>query len=198
MPFEFWSKNAICHLLPLIPSNSWGPEFPEWPLLLGTWLYLFYMCLRDDRKRESSKMAKAFRYTKKVVFNVGFSVLFLVEQSIIEQAKIRLENKVYIFYLWELLNKTCLYCGPGINSDLPWAGDWPPGCLKPSRCSGSGPWLEGTVACSRCLTVCAARVFFLSLVLQQIFTLFYAAYHLFDSEIHWFSFYDKLVLYNHM
>ena len=44
-------------------------------------------------------MAKAFRYTKKVVFNVGFSVLFLVEQSIIEQAKIRLENNVYIFYL---------------------------------------------------------------------------------------------------
>ena len=142
MPFEFWSKNAICHLLPLIPSNSWGPEFPEWPLLLGTWLYLFYMCLRDDRKRESSKMAKAFRYTKKVVFNVGFSVLFLMEQSIIEQAKISLENTVYIFYLWELLNKTCLYYGPGINSDLPWTGDWPPGCLKPSRCSGSGPWLE--------------------------------------------------------
>ena len=181
-----------------IPSNNWGPELPEWPLLLGTWLYLFYMCLRDDRKRESSKMAKAFRYTKKVVFNVGLSVLFLMEQSIIERAKISLENTVYFCYLWELLIKICLYYGPGINSDLPWAGDWPPGCLKPSRCSGSGPWLEGTVACSRCLTVCAARVFFLSLVLQQIFTLFYAAYHLFDSEIHWFSFYDKLVLYNHM
>ena len=44
-------------------------------------------------------MAKAFRYTKKVVFNVGLSVLFLMEQSIIEQAKITLENTVYIFYL---------------------------------------------------------------------------------------------------
>ena len=86
-------------------------------------------------------MAKAFRYTKKVVFNVGLSVLFLMEQSIIEQAKISLGNTVYIFYLWEILNKTCLYYGPGINSDLPWTGDWPPGCLKPSRCSGSGPWL---------------------------------------------------------
>ena len=126
-----------------IPSNNWGPELPEWPLLLGTWLYLFYMCLRDDRKRESSKMAKAFRYTKKVVFNVGLSVLFLMEQSIIEQAKISLENTVYIFYLWELLNKTCLYYGPGITSDLPWTGDWLPGCLKPSQCSGSGPVIGG-------------------------------------------------------
>ena len=42
-------------------------------------------------------MAKAFRYTKRVVFNVGLSVLFLVEQSIIERAKISLENN--IFYL---------------------------------------------------------------------------------------------------
>ena len=42
-------------------------------------------------------MAKAFRYTKKVVFNVGLSVLFLMEQSIIEWAKISLENN--IFYL---------------------------------------------------------------------------------------------------
>ena len=141
-PKCLWSSGAKMLSATFIPSNDWGPELPEWPLLLGTWLYLFYMCLRDDRKRESSKMAKAFRYTKKVVFNVGFSVLFLVEQSIIEQAKIRLENKVYIFYLWELLNKTCLYYGPGITSDLPWTGDWPPGCLKPSRCSGSGPWLE--------------------------------------------------------
>ena len=57
------------------------------------------MCIRDDRKRESSKMAKAFRYTEKVVFNVGLSVLSLVEQSIIEQAKISFENKVCIFYL---------------------------------------------------------------------------------------------------
>ena len=57
------------------------------------------MCIRDDRKRESSKMAKAFRYTKKVVFNVGLSVLFLVERSIIEQARISFENKVCIFYL---------------------------------------------------------------------------------------------------
>ena len=66
-------------------------------------------------------MAKAFRYTEKVVFNVGLSVLFLVEQSIIERAKISLENN--IFYLRELLNQTCLYYGPGINSDLPWTGD---------------------------------------------------------------------------
>ena len=44
-------------------------------------------------------MAKAFRYTEKVVFNVGLSVLPLVEQSIIEQAKISFENKVCIFYL---------------------------------------------------------------------------------------------------
>ena len=57
------------------------------------------MCIRDDRKRESSKMAKAFRYTEKVVFNVGLSVLSLVEQSIIEQAKISFENKACIFYL---------------------------------------------------------------------------------------------------
>ena len=62
-------------------------------------MYLFYMCLRDDRKRESSKMAKAFRYTEKVVSNVGLSVLFLVERSIIEQARIRFENKGYVFYL---------------------------------------------------------------------------------------------------
>ena len=60
------------------------------------------------------------------------------------------------------------------------------------------PVTEGTAACSPHFTVCAARVLFLSLALQQIFTLFYTAYHLFDSEIHWFSFYDKLVLYNHM
>ena len=93
------------------------------------------MCLRDDRKRESSKMAKAFRYTEKVVFNVGLSVLFLVERSIIEQARIRFENKAYIFYLWEMLIRICLYYGPGMNSDLPWAGNWCPGCLKPSKCS---------------------------------------------------------------
>ena len=44
-------------------------------------------------------MAKAFRYTEKVVFNVGLSVLLLVERSIIEQARIHSENKVCIFYL---------------------------------------------------------------------------------------------------
>ena len=55
---------------------------------------IYFTCLRDDRKRESSKIAKAFRYTKKVVFNVGLSVLFLMEQSIIEQAKISLENNI--------------------------------------------------------------------------------------------------------
>ena len=88
-------------------------------------------------------MAKAFRYTKRVVFNVGLSVLFLVEQSIIEQAKISLENTVCIFYLWEILNKTCLYYGPGINSDVPWTGDWLPGCLKPSKHSGNVPVTGG-------------------------------------------------------
>ena len=139
-------------------------------------------------------MAKAFRYTKKVIFNVGLSVLLLMEQSIIERAKISLENN--IFYLWEILFKTCLYYGPGINSDLPWTGDWLPGCLKPSQCSGSGPVPGGTAASSRRLTVCAARVLFLSLGLQQIFTLFYAAYHLFDSEIHWLGFYNKLAMYS--
>ena len=44
-------------------------------------------------------MAKAFRYTKKVIFNVGLSVLLLMEQSIIERAKISLENTVYFCYL---------------------------------------------------------------------------------------------------
>ena len=111
--------------------SCWGPDC------------IYFTCVRDDRKRESSKMAKAFRYTKRVVFNVGLSVLFLMEQSIIERAKISLENTVYIFYLWEILNKTCLYYGPGINSDLPWTGDWPPGCLKPSQCSGNGPVTGG-------------------------------------------------------
>lgn len=48
-------------------------------------------------------MAKAFRYTKKVVLNVGLSVLFLMEQPIIEQAKISLETKVYIFFPSEIL-----------------------------------------------------------------------------------------------
>ena len=86
-------------------------------------------------------MAKAFRYNKRVVFNVGLSVLFLMEQSIIERAKISLENN--IFYLWELLNKTYFYYGPGINSDLPWTGDWLPGCLKPSQCSGNDPVTGG-------------------------------------------------------
>ena len=70
--------------------------------------------------------------------------------------------------------------------------------LNPASVQGMTQRLEGTAACSPRFTVCAARVLFLSLALQQIFTLFYAAYHLFDSEIHWFSFYDKLVLYNHM
>ena len=88
-------------------------------------------------------MAKAFRYTKRVVFNVGLSVLFSVEQSIMERAKVSLENTVCIFYLWELLIKTCLYYGPGINSDLPWTGDWLPGCLKPSQCSGNDPVTGG-------------------------------------------------------
>jgi hypothetical protein len=123
-----------------IPRNDWDPELPEWPLLRGLDC-IYFTCLRDDSKRESSKMAKAFRYTKRVVFNVGLSVLFLVEQSIIERAKISLENN--IFYLWELLNKTCLYYGPGINSDLPWTGDWLPGCLKPSKHSGNDPVTGG-------------------------------------------------------
>ena len=156
------------------------------------------MCIRDDRKRESSKMAKAFRYTEKVVFNVGLSVLSLVEQSIIEQAKISFENKVCIFYLWEMLIKTCLYYGPGINSDLPWAGNWCPGCLKPSKCSRNVLVTGGAAACSQRFTGHAAPVLILSLTLQQRLTLFCAAHHLFDSEVHWFGFYGKLVLRNHM
>ena len=44
-------------------------------------------------------MAKAFRTTKRVVFSVGLSVLLLMEQSIIEQAKISLENTVHFCYL---------------------------------------------------------------------------------------------------
>ena len=52
--------------------------------------------------------------------------------------------------------------------------------------------------CSLHFIDCAARVLIQSLTLQQIFSLFHIAYHLFDSEIHWFGFYDKLVLYNHM
>lgn len=54
-------------------------------------------------KEKALKWQKAFRYTEKVVFNVGLSVLFLVERSIIEQARIRFENKGYVFYLWEML-----------------------------------------------------------------------------------------------
>lgn len=134
------SSGAKLLFATFIPRNDWGPELPEWPLLRGLDC-IYFTCLRDDSKRESSKMAKAFRYTKRVVFNVGLSVLFLVEQSIIERAKISLENN--IFYLWELLNKTCLYYGPGINSDLPWTGDWLPGCLKPSKHSGNVPVTGG-------------------------------------------------------
>ena len=40
-------------------------------------------------------MAKAFRHTKSLVFNVGLSVLFLIEQSIMEQAKISLKNNIF-------------------------------------------------------------------------------------------------------
>ena len=134
------SSGAKLLFATFIPRNDWGPELPEWPLMRGLDC-IYFTCLRDDSKRESSKMAKAFRYTKRVVFNVGLSVLFLMEQSIIERAKISLENN--IFYLWELLNKNCLYDGPGINSDLPWTGDWLPGCLKPSKHSGNDPVTGG-------------------------------------------------------
>ena len=44
-------------------------------------------------------MAKSFQVHQKGGFNVAVSVLFLVEQSIIERAKVSLENKVYFFYL---------------------------------------------------------------------------------------------------
>ena len=70
--------------------------------------------------------------------------------------------------------------------------------LNPASIQETSQCLEGTAACSQRFTVCAARVLFLSLTLQQVFTLFYPVYYLFDSEIHWSGFYDKLVLYNRM
>ena len=60
----------------LTANKDCGPELLEQQLLLGSPLYLFCMCLRDDRKSESSKIAKALTYTKTVVLNVGLSVLF--------------------------------------------------------------------------------------------------------------------------
>ena len=141
-------------------------------------------------------MANTFRYTEKVVFNVGLSVLLLVERSIIEQARIHSENKVRIFYLWEMLIRTCLYHGPGMNSDLPWAGNWCPGCLKPSKCSrnalvaGGAGGVQPAFHWARCS--CAHSVSDPSAEAHSPLR----SSSLVWSEVHWFRFYDKLVLYN--